>query len=300
MAPANDAALANDSAGRPAQAHQPQQQVCKQPIQQPPETNNNNHDLMRATSGDELSAPSDAPADKASVVVIETCALGQPDAAAGLQVNGAAERIRSELAGSTTKADHRPDEQDQGDKQGQQQQSKVPSQTLSFIQQPQRASQQPTSVYPAPKRRRLSYLQTLLLRRWPYLALAICIMSSLLFGVLLSGLTVYLMHAHVSECMSSLLPAGEPSAAHVHARLRQQVFPDPSSLELAGPLESRSAGPSASNSSTKRASFQRLPRSVWPTHYDLFIQPHLVEPFNFDGKVSVAASPRDRPSRAEG
>lgn len=309
MAPANDVSPTSDSSSRQTQV----QPACKQPPPPPPETNNSNdsnnnrninincdendtgkRDLARDTSG----AESGAQTDKASVVVIETRGLGQSELACERQVNGGAPALddtRSQRASQVTQTDqpalvqapsHAPT----------QQQAKATSQSLKLLQRANQTSQQVSGLYPAPKRRRLSYLQSLLLRRWPYLALSICIMSSLLFGVLLSALTVYLMHAHVSECMSSLLPAGnEPTSSHLQARIRPELYMDPPMVEAGGAspgslgaLEARSTSSNSADSSVKRA-FQRLPTSLWPIHYDLFIQPYLVEPFNFDGKVSCWA-----------
>lgn len=173
------------------------------------------------------------------------------------------------------------------------------------------------------KRRRLSYLQSLLLRKWPCLALAICIMSSLIFGMLLSALTVYLMHG-VTDCSAALAhlssarlnSGGSPSAPAIEPRSRLSDFDTP--LELAS-LETSSSGrlyaalsappavavPTSADQqqvSAKQAlgqqaqkpRFQRLPTTLWPQHYDLFVQPYIAEPFNFSGKVSWVSRERER------
>lgn len=166
------------------------------------------------------------------------------------------------------------------------------------------------------KRRRLSYLQSLLLRKWPYLAIAICIMSSLLFGILLSALTVYLMHG-VTDCSSYALAATRVNPLMVSQHERPLDFDSNTPIELAsltghadlmGSSGSRLyaasghlSGQSNSNEATNPAAsatattssghkFRRLPGTLWPVHYDLFVQPYIFEPhFNFTGKVSVTA-----------
>lgn len=156
------------------------------------------------------------------------------------------------------------------------------------------------------KRRRLSYLQSLLLRKWPCLAIAICIMSSLLFGMLLSALTVYLMHG-VTDCSSYALAAtrvGHPLITSEHERPSDFGLNTPIELASLTGHELHASGSrlyasgltSRSNSSEKNDpaadghKFRRLPGTLWPIHYDLFIQPYILEPhFNFSGKVSNAS-----------
>lgn len=158
------------------------------------------------------------------------------------------------------------------------------------------------------KKRRLSYLQSLLLRKWPCLAIAICIMSSLLFGMLLSALTVYLMHG-VTDCSSFALAA---TRVNHHHPLMGSQHERPSDFGVDTPIElasltghelntsgsrlyasgltSRSnASSSEPNAPTAQShKFRRLPGTLWPIHYDLFVQPYIFEPhFNFTGKVST-------------
>lgn len=149
------------------------------------------------------------------------------------------------------------------------------------------------------KRRRLSFLQSLLLRKWPYLALTICLMSSLIFGMLLSALTVYLMQSSGlsgGDC-SALAAAAAAAAKRASSSplLAPHEFDTPIELAsltggaesggrqhyAANLLESAAAGKLA-----ERPSFQRLPTALSPIHYDLFVQPYIAEPFNFTGKVS--------------
>jgi hypothetical protein len=170
--------------------------------------------------------------------------------------------------------------------------------------------------------RRLSYLQSLLLRRWPCLALTICIMSSLLFGILLSGLTIYLVHGvgggACNELAARLAAAGVGTSQH---HLRQQhhsanllphelIMEPPSiaaSLDAAAaavvaagagggpdappdaPLTHRQLTDAASKGvGSPVAAFQRLSGSVVPKHYELFIWPHIAEPsFHFNGSVEI-------------
>lgn len=159
------------------------------------------------------------------------------------------------------------------------------------------------------KRRKLSYFQTLLLRKWPYLAISICIMSSLLFGILLSALTVYLLHG-ATDCsgLARTAAAGEfggassplllASNSHEFLKRPGGDFHEPpasldhlASLTASGDqLQQRSSsagsGSDLSASATSASTpFQRLPSSLWPIHYDLFVQPYIAEPFNFTGKV---------------
>lgn len=161
------------------------------------------------------------------------------------------------------------------------------------------------------KRRRLSYLQSLLLRRWPCLALTICIMTSLLFGILLSALTVYLMHG-VTDCSGLALAnsASRRSGSDIphlgsFEPPRRDPFDSMAPLELASltpesnGLKSRNYAPLSSGGSQSQAAatpdaateprtqFQRLPSTLWPQHYDLFVQPFIREPFNFIGKVMM-------------
>lgn len=175
------------------------------------------------------------------------------------------------------------------------------------------------------KRRKLSYFQSLLLRKWPCLAISICIMSSLLFGILLSALTVYLLHGAASDCSgfarAAAAAAGESNApphlllgqqGNPHQLLRRPDFADPAGLvdQLASLTGSSSGngngeysssgqlraaaslGATELSQSTPPARFQRLPSSLWPIHYDLFVQPYIAEPFNFTGKVSLVACDR--------
>lgn len=163
------------------------------------------------------------------------------------------------------------------------------------------------------KRRKLSYFQSLLLRKWPCLAISICIMSSLLFGILLSALTVYLLHG-ATDCSGlarvAAANAESNSPPHLllaqpnnpHQLLRRPEFASDSAglvdqlASLTGSSSSsgsehsgqlRAAASSGSDSTQPAARFQRLPSSLWPIHYDLFIQPYIAEPFNFTGKVSL-------------
>jgi len=173
--------------------------------------------------------------------------------------------------------------------------------------------------------RRLSYLQSLLLRRWPCLALTICIMSSLIFGMLLSAATIYLMHSLVDEqCLlvaaNSQLGQLRQQAAQLHhtgphqspliglARpfeaapgppdLAASYVPlEPFGVSSLGSTSSSNSGESSSSSGHNNndtqadghkpaAHFQRLPTSLWPDHYQLFIWPH-IDRFTFEGQVKV-------------
>lgn len=150
------------------------------------------------------------------------------------------------------------------------------------------------------KRKRLNYVQSLLLRKWPCLPLTIFIMASLLFGILLSVLTVYLMHS-LNECPPIALAFKSPlDPVSAHDSLRR-----PSDFDLISPVETISIGSALSGGSQlsgkmsdaqqnetlrlaaqQQQKFRRLPSSLWPIHYDLFIQPFILDPFYFAGKVS--------------
>ena len=171
----------------------------------------------------------------------------------------------------------------------------------------------PNELLAEKRARRLSYLQSLLLRKWPCLALTICIMSSLLFGTLLSALTVYLMHG-ATDCGQLALAAASAAAGSTaghhplsHELLRPQEFsPHDTPLEPVGAsvaavaaldapeqLTSRQllGAPEAADS---RPRFQRLPSAVWPDHYDLFVWPHITGPhFNFTGRVDIQIKCRE-------
>lgn len=250
--------------------------------------NNNNEEEEKEDDDDLLrSPPSDPRQDKSTIVVIETCALGSNSSKVSL--NGSVPTpLRQQLEEDISTVALQPRESKLEDQESSQRRATNLSHPLKQLQ-PNQAS---PCLYPAPKRRRLSYLQALLLRRWPFLAISICIMSSLLFGMLLSALTVYLMHAHVSECMSALLPVA--SGPHRHQLeptslllQRNRLELDSPMLELAAGNPEPRSGSAAAIAGNQRAPFQRLPRSLFPIHYDLFIQPWIREPFNFNGKVSV-------------
>lgn len=153
------------------------------------------------------------------------------------------------------------------------------------------------------KRRRASYLQSLLLRRWPFLFLAVFMMGSLIVGILLSGLTVYMMHAATSDCAGYMAAAAAAAAASSSPLTLAMSSGAASGSPLilakfnAGAddaLVSRSAQAAnvtatqtaAAANATAVGQFQRLPSSVVPVHYDLFVQPRIAEPFNFSGSVS--------------
>lgn len=181
---------------------------------------------------------------------------------------------------------------------------------LNYKHQQQRQPQQP---------RRLSFLQSLLLRKWPYLAVAICIMSSLIFGILLSAMTVYLMHdwtdcgvLAVSSSSSGPAASSGGSLAHHPMAHERLDYPADTPVELAsggvpalaaleGEISARSfsGGSPDSNSAPagadtqNRPRFQRLPGSLVPEHYDLFIWPYIAEPFNFTGRVSIRIKCRE-------
>lgn len=150
------------------------------------------------------------------------------------------------------------------------------------------------------KRRKLSYCQSLLLRKWPCLALSICIMSSLLFGILLSALTVYLLHG-AADCsgLARVALGAEPGAgspllasANPHQLLRRPDYAESAGVDQlggssgGGEQSAQLRASSGAEAAGPTANFQRLPASLWPVHYDLFVQPHIAEPFNFTGRVS--------------
>lgn len=45
---------------------------------------------------------------------------------------------------------------------------------------------------------------------------------------------------------------------------------------------------SATTTSEESKPFRQLPGTIWPVHYDLFVQPLISEPFDFTGQVSKA------------
>lgn len=153
------------------------------------------------------------------------------------------------------------------------------------------------------RRKQLTYLQTLLLRKWPCFALSICIMSSLVLALSLSALTVLLMHGYSADCSAAykLISSHRgPLTAQYENRmlmLESSAHELGQQAQLSASLESSASSssfpqtllastPNALASAQSGSSFRRLSESVWPYHYDLFIWPRIAEPFNFTGKVS--------------
>lgn len=175
----------------------------------------------------------------------------------------------------------------------------------------------------APKR--LGYFQSLLLRKWPCLALTICIMSSLIFGMLLSALTIYLVH-DATDCGQLALTAAAAAAAaapssssssmaagpaeggqhlhHNHQHHSAELLPRQLQLArpgadfgLGAPIESAAAAGDPAEPTGRQlldgpsksdGLFQRLPTALAPEHYNLFIWPHIGEPsFHFNGSLEV-------------
>uniref|UniRef100_A0A6G1SC99 Aminopeptidase N n=1 Tax=Aceria tosichella TaxID=561515 RepID=A0A6G1SC99_9ACAR len=163
--------------------------------------------------------------------------------------------------------------------------------------------------------KRLSYLQGLLLRKWPCLPLTICIMTSLLFGILLSGLTIYLMHG-LSDCSELAshfsATAGSPftgaAGGSQHHLRHHSTNLLPHELIMDAPIEAASGAagtldgalppelthrqltdaPSKAAAAAAAPVFQRLSGSVVPQHYELFIWPHIAPPsFHFNGSVEI-------------
>lgn len=116
-------------------------------------------------------------------------------------------------------------------------------------------------IYPNQNRQDLPFFQKLFFTRWPIYALIICIMAALIFAIFSSVLSVYL------TCGTNAYSPATSLASRTSEALIDTV-------DVA-----------ASSSSSIVNNFTRLPSSLWPIHYDLFFQPYLKEPFDFDGKV---------------
>lgn len=151
------------------------------------------------------------------------------------------------------------------------------------------------------KCRRLSYVQVLFLRRWPFLAIAVGTMASLLFAIIISTFTLYLLQSASSgDCSRLAATLSQYAAAAGPGGPQSSLLSGGdfglSRLELnAGfnrsPLHAKNVSThglqySAQQSATQQASVL-LPKSVEPLHYELYLQPQLLEPFVYSGRVAI-------------
>lgn len=145
-------------------------------------------------------------------------------------------------------------------------------------------------------RRKLTFLQRLILRKWPCLALSVCIMTSLVFAILLSVVSLLMMQNLSADCSAMIRSVSGPIGSR---HLEENPF-DLASMQLHAEHATRlyaAADTSAGSSPSSR--FRRLSGVVVPSHYDLFIQPRIAEPFNMTGWVSFLLRPQRNCSRNE-
>lgn len=174
------------------------------------------------------------------------------------------------------------------------------------------------------KRHNLSYLQRVLLRNWPWSIILVLAMASLIIGVVLPALTVYLLQGGFGQCsapsaasvyrhrLAALGHHSEPLSLIGHASNLDDATPfelgksleakglylsDSDLLASASGQQSAAAAaaqggqPAATGGgAAKPSAFHRLPTSLRPVHYELFVQPYIAPPFNFNGKVSSRIS----------